>query len=84
MKKFFNIAGPCHPGKHYMLPAQGRCKGIKGLIAQEQYFVIHAARQTGKTTLGKWGSDQPKFSNMLFTNDNIFQLCCFWPLEASF
>jgi hypothetical protein len=47
MKKFFNIAGPCHPGKHYMLPAQGRCKGIKGLIAQEQYFVIHAARQTG-------------------------------------
>ncbi|MDM8536539.1 AAA-like domain-containing protein [Desulfobacterales bacterium HSG17] len=34
-----------------MLPAQERCKGIKKLIAQEQYFVIHAARQTGKTTL---------------------------------
>jgi hypothetical protein len=51
MKKFFNIAGPCHPAKHYMLPAQGRCKGLKKLIDQEQYFVIHAARQTGKTTL---------------------------------
>jgi len=34
-----------------MLPAQGRCKGLKKLIDQEQYFVIHAARQTGKTTL---------------------------------
>jgi len=51
MPKFFNIAGPCHPEKHYMLPAQERCQGILELIAQEQYFVIHAARQTGKTTL---------------------------------
>ena len=51
MKKFFNIAGPCNPDKHYMLPAQERCKGILELINQEQYFVIHAARQTGKTTL---------------------------------
>lgn len=51
MPKFFNIAGPCHPEKHYMLPAQERCQGILELIVQEQYFVIHAARQTGKTTL---------------------------------
>jgi hypothetical protein len=34
-----------------MLPAQERCQGIMELIEQEQYFVIHAARQTGKTTL---------------------------------
>ncbi len=51
MKKYFNIAGPCHPDKHHMLPAQGRCKGLRQLIDQEQYFVIQAARQTGKTTL---------------------------------
>ena len=51
MPKFFNIAGPCYPEKHYMLPAQERCQGLLELIAQEQYFVIHAARQTGKTTL---------------------------------
>jgi hypothetical protein len=51
MKKFFNVAGPCYPDKHYMLPAQERCKGLLELIEQEQYFVIHAARQTGKTTL---------------------------------
>jgi hypothetical protein len=51
MKKTFNIAGPCHPNKHYMLPPDERCQGILELIEQEQYFVIHAARQTGKTTL---------------------------------
>ncbi len=34
-----------------MLPAQERCRGIARLIEQKQYFVIHAARQTGKTTL---------------------------------
>ncbi|MDM8560508.1 ATP-binding protein, partial [Thiotrichales bacterium HSG14] len=51
MKKTFNIAGPCHPNKHYMLPSQERCQGIMQLIEQEQYFVIHAARQSGKTTL---------------------------------
>ena len=51
MEKFFNIAGPCNPGKHYMLPATARIPGIGRLIAREQYFAIHAARQSGKTTL---------------------------------
>jgi len=51
MKKTFNVAGPCHPNKHYMLPSQERCQGLMQLIEQEQYFVIHAARQSGKTTL---------------------------------
>ena len=51
MKKFFNVAGPCNPSKHYMIPSETRCTGIRDLIDQEQYFVIHAARQSGKTTL---------------------------------
>jgi len=51
MKKYFNIAGPCNPDKHYMIPSELRCRGIAELIEQEQYFVIHAARQSGKTTL---------------------------------
>ncbi len=51
MKKNFNIAGPCRPDEHYMLPTQERCKGVLNLIKQKQYFVIHAARQSGKTTL---------------------------------
>ncbi|MEK8019909.1 MAG: AAA-like domain-containing protein, partial [Candidatus Parabeggiatoa sp.] len=51
MKKTFNIAGPCRPDEHYMLPTQERCSGLIDLIEQKQYFVIHAARQSGKTTL---------------------------------
>jgi hypothetical protein len=51
-QKYFNIAGPCHPSKHYMLdPLRGIGKELNDLIEQEQYFVIHAARQSGKTTL---------------------------------
>ena len=53
MKKLFNIAGPCIPGKHYMIPALERNDQLESLIENEQYFVIHAARQTGKTTLLK-------------------------------
>ncbi len=34
-----------------MLPTQERCVGLIDLIEQNQYFVIHAARQSGKTTL---------------------------------
>ena len=51
MPKTFNVTGPCHPNKHYMLLTQERCQGLLQLVEQEQYFVIHAARQSGKTTL---------------------------------
>ncbi|MBI4648471.1 MAG: AAA-like domain-containing protein, partial [Bacteroidia bacterium] len=51
MKKYFNIAGPCISNEHYMLPSIERNCEIASLIEQKQYFVIHAARQTGKTTL---------------------------------
>jgi len=51
MKRIFNIAGPCIPGKHYLLPTLARCPEIERLVDDEQYFVIHAARQSGKTTL---------------------------------
>ena len=50
MERYFNIAGPCIPGKHYMLPALDRLPQIRRLVGREQYFVIHAPRQTGKTT----------------------------------
>ena len=50
MEKYFNIAGPCIPGEHYMLPALDRLPEIRRLVARRQYFVIHAPRQTGKTT----------------------------------
>jgi len=50
MKKYFNIAGPCNIEKHYMIDAGKRIQDVFQLIEQEQYFVIHAARQSGKTT----------------------------------
>jgi type II secretory pathway predicted ATPase ExeA len=50
MKRWFNTAGPCKPDKHYMLPPLTRLPNVKQLVHQESYFVIHAPRQTGKTT----------------------------------
>ncbi len=51
MHRFFNTAGPCVPGEHYLLPSAERLSDIVDLIQRKQYFVIHAARQSGKTTL---------------------------------
>jgi hypothetical protein len=51
MQKWFNTAGPCKADIHYMLPAVERLPEIQQLIAQENYFVVHAPRQTGKTTV---------------------------------
>ncbi|MDR1156716.1 MAG: AAA-like domain-containing protein [Oscillospiraceae bacterium] len=48
--RYFNIAGPCNREKHYMIEASSRLHGVDRLIDMEQYFVIHAARQSGKTT----------------------------------
>ncbi len=50
MEKCFNIAGPCFPDEHYMLPALERLPGIMRIVEQRGYFVLHAARQSGKTT----------------------------------
>ncbi len=50
MERYFNIAGPCLPGEHYMLPALDRLPGIHRLVDRGQYFVLHAPRQSGKTT----------------------------------
>jgi hypothetical protein len=51
MKKYFNTAGPCRADWHYMLPPERRAGEIPRLIETGQYFVLHAPRQTGKTTL---------------------------------
>ncbi|MDR1897073.1 MAG: hypothetical protein LBR10_09820, partial [Prevotellaceae bacterium] len=48
--RYFNVSGPCNKAKHYMIEASTRLQGVKQLIDMEQYFVIHAARQSGKTT----------------------------------
>jgi len=49
--RYFNIAGPCIPSEHYLLNSSARCGELLELIDRKQFFVIHAARQSGKTTL---------------------------------
>ncbi|MGF1513850.1 MAG: AAA family ATPase [Elainellaceae cyanobacterium] len=50
MPKWFNVAGPCQADIHYMLPPLARLPQLTRLVEQRGYFVIHAPRQTGKTT----------------------------------
>jgi hypothetical protein len=50
MPRHFNIAGPCNPDIHYMLPPLARIPKVMSLVEQQAYFVIHAPRQIGKTT----------------------------------
>jgi type II secretory pathway predicted ATPase ExeA len=50
MSRWFNIAGPCQADIHYMLSPVNRMPNLEQLIEQRSYFVIHAPRQTGKTT----------------------------------
>ncbi|MCB9539534.1 MAG: ATP-binding protein [Myxococcales bacterium] len=46
----FNIAGPCQADIHYVLPPLARLPEVRRLIDSRTYFVLHAPRQTGKTT----------------------------------
>jgi hypothetical protein len=48
--RYFNTAGPCVPERHYMLPPEDRLPEARPLIERGFYFVVHAPRQTGKTT----------------------------------
>lgn len=48
--RHFNVAGPCVAAEHYMLPPEARLPDLLPLVEQKQYFVVHSARQTGKTT----------------------------------
>ena len=50
--RFFNTAGPIKPERHYCIPPLDRLNlsEVRRLIRDEKYFVLHAPRQTGKTT----------------------------------
>jgi DNA polymerase III delta prime subunit len=51
MRRFFNTTGLCNPKRHYMVdPFRHLYVNILHLIEDQQYFLIHAPRQTGKTT----------------------------------
>ena len=52
MERFFNTAGPVVAEDNYCLPPLSRwdLDAIRSLIDQKRYFVLHAPRQTGKTS----------------------------------
>lgn len=50
MPRHFNTAGACQPDIHYMLPPERRFPDLRQVIDERGYFVVHAPRQTGKTT----------------------------------
>ncbi|MDR1041725.1 MAG: ATP-binding protein [Deltaproteobacteria bacterium] len=47
----FNTVGICDPKLHYILPAIPRLPDVTDMIDGRFYFVLHAPRQSGKTTL---------------------------------
>ena len=50
--RFFNTEGPVRPDDHYAVPPLARVSRdeILDLIQTKRYFVLHAPRQTGKTS----------------------------------
>ena len=50
--RFFNTEGPVRPDKHYAIQPLDRVDvdDLLDLIRAERYFVLHAPRQTGKTS----------------------------------
>ena len=50
--RFFNTEGPVRPDRHYHIPPLDRVNldELLGLVRDERYFVLHAPRQTGKTS----------------------------------
>jgi len=50
--RFFNTTGPCRLDHHYMLPPADRLVGAQRsrYISSKLFWILHAPRQTGKTT----------------------------------
>jgi hypothetical protein len=77
--RFFNTTGPCNPWDHYMLPPEERLVGaqLHRYIRDQLYWVLHAPRQTGKTTfLQNWTRE---INNGRFNGDEA--LACYVSVE---
>ena len=50
--RFFNTEGPVRAGDHYCIPPLTRVDldDVLALVRNQKYFVLHAPRQTGKTS----------------------------------
>jgi hypothetical protein len=50
LRRRFNTTGPCVETAHYLIDPLSRLPEAPGFIEQGAYFVVHAPRQSGKTT----------------------------------
>ena len=74
--RFFNTTGPVVPADHYCIPPLERLDldDIRELVRDKRYFVLHAPRQTGKTSAllalrdvlnsGAWGDYRCVYVNV--------------------
>jgi type II secretory pathway predicted ATPase ExeA len=70
--RFFNTEGPVDAERHYCVPPLTRLdlETLQTLIKEQKYFVLHAPRQTGKTTcLKAWVE--------LLNTQNEYRACYF-------
>ena len=84
--KFFNTAGPIQPDIHYNVEPLSRIdlEEVEQLIYQRKYFVLHAPRQTGKTScllalrdyLNARGGVRPSNCFVQFVNRVNLQAVC--------
>ena len=49
-ERFFNTVGAINPKDHYFLPHRLNWAHLTDLIKKKYYFILHAPRQSGKTT----------------------------------
>ena len=75
--RFFNTAGPVRCEIHYCLPPLTRfdLDQVLMLIDQQKYFVLHAPRQTGKTTY--------LLALMEYLNQEGHYRCLYFNVEAA-
>ncbi len=69
MPRHFNTGGPCRADIHYMLPPERRIPKVRAIVEAEDYFVLHAPRQVGKTTalmaLARTLTEEGRFASVL-------------------
>jgi len=75
--RYFNTAGPIKPKDHYCFNPLERInlEEVLSLIRQEKYFVLHAPRQTGKTSC--------LLALMEYLNNQINFKCLYINVEAA-
>jgi hypothetical protein len=73
--KIFNTTGVCIPSEHYMLPVLPRIDGVSDMIDGNFYFILHAPRQSGKTTFLKALTDKINLEGLYYALYCSLEVC---------